>query len=371
MNVWVIGHAYVTRVAHDKLRALAALPDVDLTVIAPGAWRTTTAVLTLAPEAVPYRVIPSRVFLNGRIGAYVYRDGLGALRRARPDIVHAEVEPSSLAALQCLLAARGSPFVIFTWENLEGPPRVLSRSIERLVVRRAAFVIAGNQAARARMLRRGVPSDRLAVLPQFGVDPGRYAAGDRGRVRIPPGPPVVGFVGRLVPEKGVDLLADAMEQLEVRLAVVGDGPGRIDLERRLAAWPDGKAILAGSVRDTDVPDYLACLDVLVLPSRTTAAWAEQFGRVLIEAMAAGVPVVGSSSGAIPEVIGDAGLIFPEGDAGALRRQVEWILLDPMTRSTLTARGRQRVRARYAEAVVAAGQRDVYARVLGRLPTPAT
>src|SRR5207253_2769181 len=162
------------------------------------------------------------------------------------------------------------------------------RAVERFVLRRAALVIAGSEAARRRIARRGVGADRIAVLPQLGVDPDRYAKRDRdaARSRLGLTPPVIGYIGRLVPEKGVD--------------------------------------------------------ALVLPSRTTATWAEQFGHVLIEAMAAGVPVVGSSSGAIPDVVGDAGIIVPEGDAAALRRALETLLADPALRARLSERGQDRV-----------------------------
>lgn len=365
MRVWVVSHAYVAAVNQDKLLALARLPDLDLTLLAPAAWRTAFGLMPLPPEPTPYRVVASRVLGNGRIGAYVYRDGIRELRRAQPEIVHAEVEPWSLAALQCVLAARGAPVVLFTWENLEGPRRLVSRAVERFVLRRAAFVIAGSQQARARLLRRRVPARRLAVLPQFGVDPERYAGGDGSplRGRLAPAAPVVGYIGRLVPEKGVDLLIEALRPLEAGLVVVGAGPAREDLERRVATWPAAKVVFAGAVGHAEIPDCLAGLDALVLPSRTTAVWAEQFGHILIEAMAAGVPVIGSSSGAIPEVIGDAGLIFPEDDVESLRRQLLWLLGDEALRKTLVHRGHERVRARYTHAVIARAQRDIYARLL--------
>ena len=355
------------RRSHDKLRALVALPDIELTLLAPAAWRTAFGVSWLEAGAAPYRVIAARVILNGRIGAYLYLDGLRELRRAWPDVVHIEVEPWSLAALQCVIAARGMPVVLFTRENLDGPRRLLARVIERIVLRRIAFVIAGNQGARARLARRGVPTDRIDVLPQFGVDPVRYAAGDGGRVRgrFALRSPVVGYVGRLVPEKGVDVLIDAMEQLfHASLLVVGDGPARRELERRVAHSATGQeAHFTGAVPHDEIPDYLACLEVLVLPSRGTPSWTEQFGHVLVEAMAAGVPVVGSSAGAIPEVIGDAGLIFPEGDIEALRCMLGMLLTDEALRTALVSRGYERLRARCTHTVIALAQRDIYARLL--------
>ena len=366
MKVWIVGHAYVAELAHGKLAALAALPDIDLTLLVPTAWRTALGFVPLnPPPAPPYRIVPARLLKNGRIGAHVYRDGMLALRRARPDIVQAEVEPWSLAALQCALAAPAARLVIFTWENLDASLRRVSRAVERFVLRRAALVIAGSEAASRRLMRRGVGRDRIAVLPQLGVDPDRYATRDRdaARARLGLAPPVIGYIGRVVPEKGVDVLVDALAPLDARLLVVGDGASRAALEARTSAWPPGKARFAGAVKDTDVPEYLAALDALVLPSRTTDIWAEQFGHVLIEAMAAGVPVVGSSSGAIPEVIGDAGMVVPEGDAAALRRALVSLFADAALRTRLVERGRDRIRTRYTHAVVARELAALYRRLV--------
>jgi glycosyltransferase involved in cell wall biosynthesis len=370
MKVWLVSHAYNSTVTHDKLHALARLPGMDLTLVAPREWRGAFGLARVPPGDRPYRVVNARVAINGRIGGYFFRDGLRAMRRARPDVVHAEAEPWSLAAVQCLLAARGAPVVLFTWENLAGPPRALQRALERFVLRRVAFVICGNRAALARMRRLGVPDSRLAILPQFGVDAGRFAAGDATRVDAPfvvtaPRPrPVVGYVGRLVPEKAVDVLVEAMDAaLGARLLVVGDGVARADLERAAARRPGLDVHFAGAARDSEIPDWLAAMDVLVLPSRTMAWWAEQFGHVLIEAMAAGVPVIGSSSGAIPEVIGDAGLVFAEGDAGALRGCLARVLGSRELRACLVERGRRRVQAEFTHEVIARAQHEIYARLL--------
>jgi glycosyltransferase involved in cell wall biosynthesis len=90
-----------------------------------------------------------------------------------------------------------------------------------------------------------------------------------------------------------------------------------------------------------IPRWLGSLHLLVLPSRTGTTWKEQFGRVLAEAMASGVPVVGSDSGEIPYVIGDAGLVFPEGNAAGLASSIDSIYRMPGLRERLVARGRER------------------------------
>jgi len=100
-----------------------------------------------------------------------------------------------------------------------------------------------------------------------------------------------------------------------------------------------------------------------LPSLTRPNWKEQFGRVLIEAMACGVPVIGSDSGEIPNVIGDAGLIFPEGDIVALRDSIARMLADPERRARYAEAGRQRVLAEFTQAQIAAATVRVYREIL--------
>ncbi len=108
------------------------------------------------------------------------------------------------------------------------------------------------------------------------------------------------------------------------------GASRIGLSLRQQSLPD------------DVPRALAEIDTLAAPSLTQPHWKEQFGRVLIEAMACGVPVVGSDSGEIPQVVGDAGLIVPEGDVAALRAALLHLAEDSSLCERLAHAGRARV-----------------------------
>jgi glycosyltransferase involved in cell wall biosynthesis len=112
-----------------------------------------------------------------------------------------------------------------------------------------------------------------------------------------------------------------------------------------------------------MPAFYQVLDVLVLPSRTRPNWQEQFGRVLIEAMACAVAVVGSDCGEIPAVIGDAGLTFKEGDASALQTQLQFLLDHPAERLRLAQAGRQRVLAHYTMTSIAQRTVTVYKRLL--------
>ena len=158
-----------------------------------------------------------------------------------------------------------------------------------------------------------------------------------------------------------------------RLRILGSGPQRSSLERLAAELGIAERVrFEDPIHSTQMPGYYSQLDALVLPSLTRPNWKEQFGRVLIEAMACGVPVVGSDSGEIPNVIGEAaassnvrsGLVFPEGDVQALRAKLSQLMADPALRKELARRGRDRVLAHYTQAQVAAKTYQVYRELLG-------
>ena len=125
------------------------------------------------------------------------------------------------------------------------------------------------------------------------------------------------------------------------------------LERRLH--------LPGVVHNSHLAAYLNALDIFVLPSETRRNWREQFGRAIVEAMSCGVPVVGSNSGEIPVVVGDAGLIFHEGDAVELCARMR-CLMDPALRADLSRRGRERVLKLFSMEKVAAQHYAVYEQI---------
>ena len=125
----------------------------------------------------------------------------------------------------------------------------------------------------------------------------------------------------------------------------------------------GRVAFAGKIPTAQMPEFYHRLDVLVLPSRTRPNWKEQFGRVLVEAMACGVPVIGSDSGEIPHVAGDAGLIFTEGQVDALRACLAKLVDKPELRANLGRQGRERVLAHYTQAQMADRTYQVYRSML--------
>jgi glycosyltransferase involved in cell wall biosynthesis len=173
---------------------------------------------------------------------------------------------------------------------------------------------------------------------------------------------MLGYVGRIVPEKGIADLINALALLPAhyQLTLVGAGTD----EQLLRTWADnlgvGKRIhWHDPIATSAMPAMMQSFTALVLPSRTTANWKEQFGRVIIEAMACGIPVIGSDSGEIPHVIGAGGATFPEGDAGALASVIHVICADPNRLEALRATARQRVLSHYTQTALAARYVDIY------------
>ena len=206
------------------------------------------------------------------------------------------------------------------------------------------------------------------VIPQFGVDPDlfRPQTHPAQRLRSPDSPFTIGFAGRLVEEKGLLVLAEALALLDGpwRLALYGDGPLRETLAARLKELGLSERVtFHPRVASAAMPEVLAGLDAVVLPSLTRPHWKEQFGRVLIEAMACGTPVVGSDSGEIPHVIGEGGLVVPEGATATLAAALARLRDEPGLAEALGRAGRARVLAHYTQAQIAAQTAAVYREVM--------
>ena len=174
---------------------------------------------------------------------------------------------------------------------------------------------------------------------------------------------VVGYAGRLLQMKGLDTLLRAaakLDGLDYHLLMLGRGDYKSDLitlAENLSI--SDKLCWMDVVSPEDVPRYINCMDVLVLPSLTTPGWVEFFGRVLVEAMACEVPVIGSDSGEIPNVIGDAGLIFREGNADDLNDKLLLLAHDENLQSKLAECGKKQAIAKYSWEQIAADTYEVY------------
>ncbi|UIP59983.1 glycosyltransferase [Agromyces marinus] len=331
MRVLRVSHSAVVDEWRGRERALTAL-GVDVELCSARRWHAGGTPVTL--HARPDERVRGVRTLGRHPALFVY-DPVPLWRALgeRWDVIDVHEEPFALATAEILLlrALRGrsrrTPVVLYTAQNLRKRYPIPFRWLERWALRAASGVSACNSEAariaeykgfvgRARVIPLGVDLDQFRPADAAGTPGGRGGAPAPYR---DPDPITVGFIGRLVPEKGVLLLLDALaREPRLRLRVVGTGPLSSELPARAAsAGVADRVELFGAVEPADIPEVMRSFDVLAVPSLPTPSWTEQFGRVAVEAMACGIPVVSSDAGALPDIVGGAGLVVPTGDAGAL------------------------------------------------------
>ena len=353
-RVLIVSHGYVNPANRGKLRALAAR-GLELTVGVPQRWIEPglgRPVETTWDRSTGFEVFPIPTRESGDAErARFARRPLGALLRdKRPDLVQVEEEPTSQTARQVIAVASrlGIPVVLHTWHRGERPLPLGVRWRRRRALRRLRGAAAESEAA-ADTVRRDVPWLPVRVLPRLGVTV------PHAPEHVPHEGLALGVVGRLVPEKGIDTLLQALAGLRAEawhLVIVGDGPDRERLERlasdlRLAA----RIRWHGALPPDQLPRIWSELDVLVIPARATATWTEHSGHLVVEAMANEVAVVGTSVGVLPEVIGGTGLVVAPGDAEALASALVSLADSPSRRPLATA-GRARAMKHYSDDAVA-------------------
>jgi glycosyltransferase involved in cell wall biosynthesis len=370
VRLLIVGHPYMVAENQKKLAALAALPGVELSAVVPRTWRDSLQGTLRADlrTQTTIAIRARRAVWTGREQFYWYLSRDLGMIRFQPDVMLVEQGAGSLAYAQALLCrTRYAPrckAAFFTWWNLPYEASWPLAALERFNIARSDGAIAGNADAAAIVRDHGF-SGPLLVLPQLGIDVDAFGIADSSqRPDSSTGSRfTIGFVGRLVEEKGLRELLRALTDVpfEFDLLVLGRGPlaAEIRAAAATAGWAD-RLTMIDSVPHDQVARHLARMDVLVLPSLTRSFWKEQFGHVLIEAMACGVPAIGSRSGEIPHVVGDAGLIVDEDDAAALRDALAALAVSPERRRLLSQAGRRRVEAHYSHRRIAEQLRDFLA-----------
>lgn len=361
MRVLMLSKACVVGAYQRKLEEIAAHPDIELTVAVPPEWRDERGVLKLERTFTKgYALVETPIRFNGNFHLHYYPE-LGALmERVKPEVLHIDEEPYNLATWQALRLARkhGAKALFFSWQNLNRRYPLPFRLLESYVLQHSDYAICGNQEAVQVWRAKGYKGP-TAVIPQFGIDPALYAPKPAVKKSQPF---TIGFAGRFVPEKGAHLLIEACAQLEgdYRLVLVGSGPQHESLIELVRQHQLGdKFVIRPWMPSTEFPQFLQSLDVLALPSVSRPNWKEQFGRVLVEAMACEVPVIGSTCGEIPNVIGEAGLVVPEGDVTALANALRRLQNDAALRTQLASRGRQRALECFTQQQIATQTVQVY------------
>lgn len=369
MRVAVVSHALIAADARARWQVLARDYPVEVTLLVPERWTSAWLGRDREWRAEPvqegrFAVRPLKVSEPTDCSRYAFCSIDAHLRSLQPGVICVMQDESTRVLQQMILYrrvwARDARLVFFTWNNIAiSTSTIAARWFWRNARRGTDACIAGNSEA-VSVLRAAGYEKPILNGTEIGVDETRFAPNPveaaRFRQRHGLAGRVVGFAGRLVEEKGIFDLARALLGItgDWTLLVAGGGPGSRELEDMFRACGESSRLrLLGELSSSDMPGFFRALDALVLPSRGTPTWREQFGLVLAQAMACGIPVIGSTSGAIPEVIGEGGLLFPEADVPGLRQQLERVLGDSELRLQLGERGRARALAKYGSAALAA------------------
>ncbi|MEK6591044.1 MAG: glycosyltransferase [Nitrospinota bacterium] len=346
-----------------------------------------------AGESNGYRLITLSVIFQDRIKGFFYPEIYNLYKvfsKFKPDIVHIFEEPYSLACFEMVsfvrIASLSSKIVVQSFENMIINQRFPFSLFERFILNNTDLLITvpkeGESVWRNKgysgtirqipvgldenLFKKHVVSKAKALSEEKGnLTEGSFQDFDslnkKGKVRI-------AYIGRLTMEKGISLLITAVSNLlkkplDCELLIIGSGEKWILKDLAIELGVADNTIFLDAVPNHYLPLIYSKIDILVLPSLTTTGWKEQFGRVLIEAMACGVTVVGSSSGEIPEIIGDAGLIFEKGNISALSKILEKLILDSDLRKKLGMMGRERVLQNFTWGSIAERLCNVYKEII--------
>ncbi|MDD5351431.1 MAG: glycosyltransferase [Chthoniobacteraceae bacterium] len=378
MKVLLISHTCqsVTE-GQPKAAAIAARLDGELLVLAPDRWKHYgTWRHAEPPRSAGYVYIAAKPALpwTGPAQSYLhfYPRLAQLLQHFRPDVIDIWEEPWSLVSAQaCRLRNRLLPrarIISETEQNLAKAYPPPFNWLRAYTLRHADFAVARSREALDVLHTQGY-SGPASVIPN-AVDPALFRPMDRAACREALGMEgfVIGYAGRIVEQKGLMELVNALPLLPacVHLSFAGSGEYTGALQARLRELRlEARARFLPSQPLQALSRWMNAIDLLALPSRTTPRWKEQFGRVIIEAHACGTPVAGSDSGAIPGVVGQGGVIFPERNAPALAAAVVPLCLDPDRCRTLGAEGRRQILAHYTWSKVGERMHRIYQHVQRR------
>ncbi|GAA3664508.1 glycosyltransferase involved in cell wall biosynthesis [Yimella lutea] len=361
MRVLRLSHSAVVTAWRARDRLIRA-HDIDLRLLSAKVWDEGGRNVTLTPH--PGEQVTGVATRGKHPALFVYdpRPVWRELRRPL-DVIDIHEEPFALATAEVLLlrrlARQPAPYVLYSAQNLDKRYPVPFRWLERWALRHAAAVQVCNAEAGRIVERKGFPG--RSTLLGLGIDTSQFTP--RPDHRPTTGEICVGYAGRFESHKGVGVLLEALAlEPRLHLQLAGAGPSEARLRTQAAELGiEPRITWRGSLSGAALADFYREIDVLAVPSLTTPSWIEQFGRVAVEAMACGTPVVASASGALPDVVGDGGLLVPEADPHALAEALVRAGTEPehgRLSAAATARG-----VHYDWRQIAADQVEMYRRML--------
>ena len=394
MKIAVVSHSCVVAINRKIYFELAKFRDIELTLFAPSYWKSDIRMkIERADESEGEkgRIIYINPYFAGNGSLYFYEYRFKKeLRAIKPDIIFIDEEPWSLSALQTVyFSSIFKPLILFyTKQNIYKRYPFPFNQTQKYIFHSAVKGVAVSRECETILRRHGF-NKNINLLPH-AVDTANFCRKESNKLRGQMGLKgfIFGYIGRLTREKGLLTLLEASYILKNRqvspsplpiamlrsngspsspqrgegwgeegfkILIVGDGYLKNEMNMFISKRGlEDIVIIHPSVPHNSVSEYLNCIDTFILPSMTTTRWKEQFGRVIIESLSCGVPVIGSDSGAIPELISDTGggIIFPQGNAEVLSEKMSQIMNNHDLRFQVIEKGERSVRERYSIKAVA-------------------
>ena len=358
MNVLVIDKNAIIPVYQKKWELLSNYENVNLTLLVPNRWKENFSdIYFYKNKTKKLNIISGKVIFPGYENrGFYYTSLIKAIKRSKPDIIHLMEEPYSLFSIQTIMVknlfAPKAKVVFYTYDNISYNyifpyrPSFLYEFIEKFTFKNSDYALCANKEAKEILLSKGFNKHIKILYPCFDFSFFKRMEAEILKNELGLKGVVIGFIGRITKEKGLDTLLRACGELqeEFTLIIVGKGDYKFELIKLAKEMGIIQKIrFIDVLKYEEVPKYLSLLDIFVLPSITTKKWKEQFGRVIIEAMVCEVVVIGSDSGAIPEIIGNNGLIFREIDYFDLKNKILLLIKDKELRDKLKLLGKKYVK----------------------------
>ncbi len=364
LKVLVTGHHFVTKNNQRRIEELAKHKDLEISLLAPHWWREESRKVYLEKDYnKDYTIYKGRILFTSHTALSFYIFGVYKLLwQIKPDIIDIYEEPWSLTTLQILLFRklflRKSKVMFYSAQNINKKYPFPFNFIEKFTFNNADYCYPCSKGV-VDVLRAKGYQGKIEVVP-LALDISDEIKKDKNEVFV------IGYVGRLVEEKGILDLVNACNQLSkvYKLLVVGDGPLKSKILKIIKFRNIADRVeFAGAVKREDMSEYYAKMDVLVAPSRTTARWKEQFGRMIAEAFMYGVPVIGSDSGSVPETMAGCGIVFRESDVRKLKDAILSVMNNQKAREEMIKRGREYALNNYKNEIVAEKHYSIYKELL--------
>jgi len=367
MKIMFVSHSSVLEYHQQKLKIMSEKYGVEIHLITPFYWYEGGVKTELFTGNKKIKYHPAKVFMLKNKMFHFYYDVRKFFKEINPDIVHIEEIPFNLVCWQFIRQAKKmkKKVLFFTWENIRRKLNPLYRYFYKYSIKNSDCAIAGNEEGKEILKELGFNKD-IYVMPQYGINMEDFKPKENPlpennkKFRI-------AFVGRVVPEKGIEILLNAVKNIK-NIELIIAGKGNDDYENKIKKQIiennlNDRVEFKGFVSRKEMPDFLNKIHIVVLPSITTESWKEQFGRILIEAFAAKVAVIGSSSGEIPNVINGAGLIFKEGDSDDLKNKILMLINDKKLFCENIEKGFKRVKENYTNEILAEKIFNIYKNLL--------